>query len=104
MHPPRPSDIQRVPRLESAIANMKLNSETPYYYADKDIDRSCSLFALAREEIDKGIVLARRNVNDHQDRRWKIRRQVRQDMRERLNASCGSPDDYCSQAHRDAFR
>ena len=53
MHPPRPSDIQRVTRLESAIANMKLNSETPYYYADKDIDRSCSLFALAREEIDK---------------------------------------------------
>ena len=51
--PPRPSDIQRVPRLESAIANMKLNSETPYYYADKDIDRSCSLFALAREEINK---------------------------------------------------
>ena len=53
MHPPRPSDIQRVPRLGSAIDNMKLNSETPYYYADKDIGRSCSLFALAREEIDK---------------------------------------------------
>ena len=53
MHPPRPSDIQRVPRLGSAIDNMKLNSETPYYYVDKDIGRSCSLFALAREEIDK---------------------------------------------------